>query len=106
MTFDLGVLVGFLTGLGDVGLQGRRVCEGVRVSGLGIGLGSGLGRMVDMEENIELEEGEACFAKDDDDTNIDPDIALSYIVRVSLCFARQLFSYFPSEVSTDDCEEI
>ncbi|KAB1214027.1 hypothetical protein CJ030_MR5G017290 [Morella rubra] len=35
--------------------------------------------MVDMEENIELEEGEACFAKDDDDTNIDPDIALSYI---------------------------
>ncbi|KAJ7955064.1 CW-type zinc-finger protein [Quillaja saponaria] len=31
-----------------------------------------------MEENTELEEGEACYYKDDDE-NIDPDIALSYI---------------------------
>lgn len=33
----------------------------------------------EMEDN-EIEEGEACYFKDD--SNIDPDIALSYIVRV------------------------
>lgn len=37
-----------------------------------------------MMEEHDLEEGEACYYynKDDDDTSIDPDIALSYIVRV------------------------
>ncbi|KAJ8573827.1 hypothetical protein K7X08_010338 [Anisodus acutangulus] len=30
-------------------------------------------------EEYEVEEGEACYYKDDDDTTIDPDIALSYI---------------------------
>lgn len=33
----------------------------------------------EMMEEHELEEGEACYYKDDEDTNIDPDIALSYI---------------------------
>ncbi|MCD7460186.1 hypothetical protein HAX54_043035 [Datura stramonium] len=32
-----------------------------------------------MMEEHELEEGEACYYKDDEDTSIDPDIALSYI---------------------------
>uniref|UniRef100_A0A2P2JR91 CW-type domain-containing protein n=1 Tax=Rhizophora mucronata TaxID=61149 RepID=A0A2P2JR91_RHIMU len=32
-----------------------------------------------MEENSEVEEGEACSYKNDDDNNMDPDIALSYI---------------------------
>ncbi|KAF5182169.1 Cw-type zinc finger [Thalictrum thalictroides] len=44
--------------------------------GLGLGLGFGVGR--DMEET-ELEEGEACDYHDDDDTNIDPDVDLSYL---------------------------
>lgn len=35
-------------------------------------------------EDSELEEGEAFQYKDDDDNNIDPEIALSYIVRVHL----------------------
>jgi len=34
-----------------------------------------------MDDNTELEEGEACYYKDDDDDNIDLD-SLSYIVRV------------------------
>lgn len=42
-----------------------------------------------MEENSELEEGEACYYKDDDE-NIDPDIDLSYIVRVFFCFCFKL----------------
>lgn len=38
---------------------------------------------VQMMEEHDLEEGEACYYnKDDDDTSFDPDIALSYIVRV------------------------
>lgn len=32
----------FFVGFGDVGLQGRRVCEGVRVLGLELGFGLGL----------------------------------------------------------------
>lgn len=32
----------------------------------------------------ELEEGEACFQNEDDDSAIDPDIALSYIVSYSV----------------------
>lgn len=36
-----------------------------------------------MEENSELEEGEACYYKDDEDKNVDPDIALAYIVSLS-----------------------
>lgn len=50
-------------------------------SGLGSGywgLGSGPG----MSQEPELEEGETCHYKDD--ASIDPDIALSYIVRVSI----------------------
>lgn len=39
----------------------------------------------DMDLETELEEGEACFRNnnDDDDSAIDPDVALSYIVRNS-----------------------
>lgn len=73
------------------------MCEGVRVLGLGLGLGlgfGGLGGMVGMEENAELEEGEASYYRDDEDKIIDPDISLSYIVRASLCFIGQLFDYF------------
>jgi hypothetical protein len=47
----------------------------------GLGLGFGGGR--EMDEN-ELEEGEACSYRndnDDYDASIDPDVALSYIVR-------------------------
>lgn len=47
-----------------------------------------------MEDNSELEEGEACYYKDDDE-NIDPDIDLSYIVRVSICFCFKIM--FPVE---------
>ncbi|XAR61291.1 hypothetical protein NMG60_11034941 [Bertholletia excelsa] len=46
--------------------------------GLGLGLGLGLGSAAAMEET-ELEEGEACSYQNDDDSNIDPDVALSYI---------------------------
>lgn len=45
------------------------------------GLGFGVGR--EMEET-ELEEGEACSYQDED-ASIDPDVALSYIVRVCFC---------------------
>ena len=48
----------------------------------GLGLGFGVGGR-DMDET-ELEEGEACSYRndnDDDDASIDPDVALSYIVR-------------------------
>lgn len=34
-------------------------------------------------EETELEEGEACYQNEDDDSSIDPDIALSYIVSYS-----------------------
>lgn len=37
-----------------------------------------------MIQDPELEEGEACYHKDD--TSIDPDVAFSYLVRVSLLF--------------------
>jgi hypothetical protein len=53
----------------------------------GLGLGFGVGGR-DMDET-ELEEGEACSYRndnDDDDASIDPDVALSYIVRAPLFF--------------------
>lgn len=51
--------------------------------GLGLGFGGGGGGRTEMEES-ELEEGEACSypSHEDDETSIDPDVALSYIVRV------------------------
>lgn len=52
--------------------------------GLGLGLagvGGGLGGR-EMEET-ELEEGEACSYNNDNAGAIDPDVALSYLVRVS-----------------------
>lgn len=42
-----------------------------------------------MEEN-ELEEGGAFYYKEEDNAGIDPEIALSYIVRVSLCLLHQI----------------
>lgn len=57
--------------------------------GLGLGFGGG-GEM----EETELEEGEACSYRndcDDYDASIDPDVALSYIVRILymfLCFRK------------------
>lgn len=42
-----------------------------------------------MIQDPELEEGEACYHKDD--TSIDPDVALSYLVRVSLLFFSNFF---------------
>lgn len=48
----------------------------------GLGLGFGIGG--EMEET-EVEEGEACYYQnDDDDSPIDPDVALSYIVSLFL----------------------
>ena len=44
---------------------------------------------MEMEEN-ELEEGEACYHKEEDNASIDPEIALSYIVRVSWCLLHQI----------------
>lgn len=58
----------------------------------------GLGFLFDMEgcgsgpkmiQDPELEEGDACYHKDD--TSIDPDVALSYLVRVSLLFLKIFF---------------
>lgn len=46
-----------------------------------------------MEENSELEEGEAHCYKGDKD-NIDPDTDLSYIVRVYLLFCFILVQFF------------
>ncbi|OVA15012.1 zinc finger protein [Macleaya cordata] len=51
------------------------ISVGSRDERKGLGLGFGGGR--EMEET-ELEEGEACFYQDDD-ANIDPDVALSYL---------------------------
>lgn len=56
----------------------------------GQGLGFGVGREMD---ETELEEGEACCYPDDD-TSIDPDVALSYIVRVSLLCTCDEFDHF------------
>lgn len=42
----------------------------------------------------ELEEGEACFQNEDDDSAIDPDIALSYIVSYSV-FTFFFFIFIP-----------
>lgn len=43
-------------------------------------------------EETELEEGEACF--DDNDASIDPDTALSYIVRVFfLCWVYKILNF-------------
>lgn len=54
-----------------------------RKGGLGLGFeGGGGGRRM---EETELEEGEACSYRNDNgdyDASVDPDIALSYIVRV------------------------
>ena len=47
-----------------------------------------------MKENTELEEGEACYNKEDDEGNIDPD-SLSYIVRAYLNLTK--FKFFPFE---------
>lgn len=49
-----------------------------------------------MMEEHELEEGEACYYNKDDDDNssIDPDIALSYIVRVLFFLCYMLNSIF------------
>lgn len=47
----------------------------------------------DMDLETELEEGEACFQNNnDDDSTIDPDVALSYLVRNN--FLRLLFKLF------------
>lgn len=59
------------------------------IKGLGLGLGLGLGsRRREMVES-ELEEGEAYSYqnREDYDATVDPDVALSYIVRV-------FFTYF------------
>lgn len=43
----------------------------------GLSLGFGVGR--EMEET-ELEEGEACFHQNDENSTLDPDVTFSYIV--------------------------
>lgn len=51
------------------------------------GLGLGFGVETEMDDTAELEEGEAYYKDGDDDdggASIDPDVALSYIVRVSI----------------------
>lgn len=45
--------------------------------------------VLEMEENGELEEGEACY----DNANIDPDTDLSYIVRASSVFVSIKFKF-------------
>ena len=58
--------------------------EGWELERWGVKVLEGLGFWgvsLEMDENSELEEGEACYYKDDDD-NINPDTAFSYIVRV------------------------
>lgn len=53
---------------------------GVKVfARLGLGFLGTVG--LEMDENSELEEGEACFHEDEGD-DINPDTAFSYIVRV------------------------
>lgn len=47
-------------------------------------------------EEPDFEEGEACYYKDE--ANLDPDIALSYIVRVPLFCSQLLYQY----ISNDD----
>lgn len=65
--------------------------EGVRVRVLGLeGTSSWCLMGLKMEENSELEEGEACYYMDDDE-NINPDIDLSYIVRMYFCFCLKLW---------------
>lgn len=61
------------------------------------GLGFGIGG--DMDET-EVEEGEACYYQnhdDDDDSPIDPDVALSYIVS----FFPNLFTLFQISIIID-----
>ncbi|KAE9594249.1 putative transcription factor & chromatin remodeling CW-Zn family [Lupinus albus] len=62
----------------DAGLQGRFHCEKVTIWVLGFGLGLEIFGGVIMENNIELEEGEAFFNDDVDEYNIDLE-SLSYI---------------------------
>ena len=47
------------------------------------GLGVGFGSEGEMEET-ELEEGETCSYQNGEDSTIDPDVTLSYIVRLLL----------------------
>ena len=56
---------------------------------------------LNMDDNTELEEGEACYYKDDDDDNIDLD-SLSYIVRVFFTFEFALVSGFYDDDDDDD----
>lgn len=65
-----------------VSAENRDARKGLELGlGLGLGFGGG-GRGREMEEP-ELEEGEACSFQnhEDYDASIDPDVALSYIVR-------------------------
>jgi hypothetical protein len=71
------------------------------IKGLGLGLGLSSRRKEMLE--VELEEGEACSYqnREDYDATVDPDVALSYIVRVfyfllcsNLCFCCFLVSIF------------
>lgn len=52
----------------------------------------GLDFDVEMEEN-ELEEGEARYYKGEDNEGTDPEIALSYIVRVSSRVLHQIWIF-------------
>lgn len=55
------------------------------VQGLGLGLGFGFGQGRSEMVEFELEEGEACSFQNHQDhdrtTTVDPDVALSYLVR-------------------------
>lgn len=71
-----GLKVGFFSFLWMISVGSR---DGRK----GLGLGFGVGR--EMDEIAELEEGEAYYYKDGDDddgASMDPDVALSYLVRV------------------------
>lgn len=58
--------------------------DAIKELGLGLGLGLGAGRREMVESD--LEEGEACSFQnhEDYDATVDPDVALSYIVRAFL----------------------
>lgn len=62
----------------------------------GLGLGLGLGLEVKEMVESELEEGEACSYQnhEDYDATVDPDVALSYIVRVFFTFDFCLHWFF------------
>jgi len=69
----------FLVFFWMISAGGRDAIKGL---GLGLGLGLGAGRREMVES--ELEEGEACSFQnhEDYDATVDPDVALSYIVRL------------------------